>query len=360
MFKSISNSELPEGQEDTLKIAALLTNSSIRERVGVAAFDFYQQRGFIIEAGDFANTCRMLRIEESVLRKTIEDYTAASNGETTDAYGKVVFPERFSVDDHFYLSFVTPARHYTMGGLKINTSSQVMSKTGLPVINLFAAGECSGGVHGANRLGGCGLLDNIVFGRISGKNAGSIGSVNSPPPGTPISIEVLERSPAYGTHWRVMGALPSVMGKWTAPLGARFDVRSSDGTVGGVYAVTAPMTVPGRVEILIPTGKMDMEPGDILTLTTTDVDAGITNKLVGKENINRESLSIRCQWSAVGVAIQLSRSGDILQREGIKGVQVYLDCPCADLYKKVVEEVEKCPLIKCHHDGTARVDISFE
>lgn len=55
---------------------------------------------------------------------------------------------------------IIPAVHYTMGGIKVNSSL----KTSLN--NLYAIGECSSvGVHGANRLGGNSLLEIVVFAR---------------------------------------------------------------------------------------------------------------------------------------------------------------------------------------------------
>jgi fumarate reductase (CoM/CoB) subunit A len=60
---------------------------------------------------------------------------------------------------------VAPTAHHVMGGAMINTQCE----TTLP--NLFAAGEATGGVHGANRLGGNALADTQVFGKIAGKSA---------------------------------------------------------------------------------------------------------------------------------------------------------------------------------------------
>ena len=58
-----------------------------------------------------------------------------------------------------------------MGGIKINTNTEVLDKEGNVISNLFAAGEVTGGVHGANRLGGNAVADIVVFGRIAGQNA---------------------------------------------------------------------------------------------------------------------------------------------------------------------------------------------
>jgi len=58
---------------------------------------------------------------------------------------------------------VSPTAHYMMGGAVIDTGG----RTSLG--RLFCAGEDSGGVHGANRLGGNGIADSCVFGRLTGK-----------------------------------------------------------------------------------------------------------------------------------------------------------------------------------------------
>ena len=58
-----------------------------------------------------------------------------------------------------------------MGGQKIDTNTEVLDAEGNAIPGLFAAGEITGGVHGANRLGGNAVADFTVFGRIAGKAA---------------------------------------------------------------------------------------------------------------------------------------------------------------------------------------------
>lgn len=71
----------------------------------------------------------------------------------------------------FYAAKIRLATHYTMGGIRINEQAQVLDRNNIPFHNLFAAGEITGGIHGTNRLGGNGITDAIVFGKIAGKNA---------------------------------------------------------------------------------------------------------------------------------------------------------------------------------------------
>jgi succinate dehydrogenase flavoprotein subunit len=61
---------------------------------------------------------------------------------------------------------VGPTQHYVMGGVRVNADSTEGTVSGL-----FAAGECAGGMHGSNRLGGNSLSDLLVFGRRAGQHA---------------------------------------------------------------------------------------------------------------------------------------------------------------------------------------------
>ncbi len=64
-----------------------------------------------------------------------------------------------------------PAAHHTMGGVEIDTQARVLSAGGGIIPGLYAAGEVTGGIHGGNRLGGNGVVDFVVFGRIAGATA---------------------------------------------------------------------------------------------------------------------------------------------------------------------------------------------
>ena len=61
---------------------------------------------------------------------------------------------------------VGPTMHYIMGGIRVEAETGAST-----VMGLFAAGECAGGMHGANRLGGNSLSDLLVFGRRAGLGA---------------------------------------------------------------------------------------------------------------------------------------------------------------------------------------------
>jgi succinate dehydrogenase / fumarate reductase flavoprotein subunit len=83
---------------------------------------------------------------------------------------------------------VGPTAHYTMGGIRVDPETQETRVKGL-----FAAGECAGGMHGANRLGGNSLSDLLVFGRLAGLYAGKRAKSTSAKSVDPAQIEQYAR-----------------------------------------------------------------------------------------------------------------------------------------------------------------------
>lgn len=71
----------------------------------------------------------------------------------------------------YYAVRVRPAIHHTMGGIRVNADMQVLRTDDSAIPGLFAAGEVTGGIHGKNRLGGNGVADIVVNGKIAGKGA---------------------------------------------------------------------------------------------------------------------------------------------------------------------------------------------
>ncbi|MGO9152585.1 fumarate reductase/succinate dehydrogenase flavoprotein subunit, partial [Mycobacterium sp.] len=80
---------------------------------------------------------------------------------------------------------VGPTCHYVMGGIEVNPDTGAATVPGL-----FAAGECSGGMHGSNRLGGNSLSDLIVFGRRAGLGAADyVGALSQRPSVSPEAVD---------------------------------------------------------------------------------------------------------------------------------------------------------------------------
>jgi flavocytochrome c len=84
----------------------------------------------------------------------------------------MIFPDaKPTLTPPFYAARLWPKVHHTMGGLLVDTQGRVTGFDSKPIQGLYAAGELTGGVHGAVRLGGCAGTECIVFGRIAGRNA---------------------------------------------------------------------------------------------------------------------------------------------------------------------------------------------
>ncbi|MET1232667.1 MAG: FAD-binding protein, partial [Candidatus Limnocylindrales bacterium] len=78
---------------------------------------------------------------------------------------------------------VGPTTHYMMGGIRVDPET---AETTLP--GLYAAGECAGGMHGANRLGGNSLSDLLVFGQRAGAAAAAAATQTETPYLNPIAV----------------------------------------------------------------------------------------------------------------------------------------------------------------------------
>ncbi len=106
------------------------------------------------------------------LKKTIKTYNDGVKA-GKDEFGKPVHTLGGATISKapFYATRGVPKLHHTMGGLKINEKAQVIStKTDKPIPGLYAAGEITGGVHGASRLGSVAITDCLTFGMIAGEN----------------------------------------------------------------------------------------------------------------------------------------------------------------------------------------------
>jgi len=93
-------------------------------------------------------------------------------GKLDEEFGKPILPGASPLTHPPYYGIrLWPKVHYTMGGLQINAEAQIIGLDQQPIEGLYAAGEVTGGVHGACRLGSCATTDCLVFGRIAGRNA---------------------------------------------------------------------------------------------------------------------------------------------------------------------------------------------
>jgi flavocytochrome c len=106
------------------------------------------------------------------LARTVERFNAHVCAGKDKDFGKPILDDNGTLDTPpYYAIRLWPKVHYTMGGALINERAQVLDLSKEPIEGLYAAGEFTGGMHGACRLGSCAITECLVFGRIAGRNA---------------------------------------------------------------------------------------------------------------------------------------------------------------------------------------------
>jgi fumarate reductase flavoprotein subunit len=116
---------------------------------------------------------RAINVPPQALKATIDAYNQAVDKKDDAEFKRPDMPRPLRTSKYYAIA-IKPGVHYTMGGLKINRSTQVIAKDGKPIPGFYAAGEVTGGVHGSNRLGGNSISETITFGRIAGESAAKL------------------------------------------------------------------------------------------------------------------------------------------------------------------------------------------
>lgn len=130
----------------------------------------YATKGYTLTGNTYEELAEAMGTDAATFAKTMEDWNAAVAAQKDEAFGRTSFANALDTAPYYAIK-VAPGIHHTMGGVVIDTSAQVLTADGTPIEGLYAAGEVTGGVHGANRLGGNAVADIVVFGRIAAQNA---------------------------------------------------------------------------------------------------------------------------------------------------------------------------------------------
>ncbi len=146
----------------------LLFDETVRQ--SLKAIEGYISSGIIVEGDSVEDLAAKLEMDPAVLQATLDTYNGYVASGTDADFGRTDMKVSLETPK-FYAGKCAPAVHHTMGGLKIDTSAQVLNEQGSPIAGLYAAGEVTGGVHGANRLGGNAVADIVVFGRVAANSA---------------------------------------------------------------------------------------------------------------------------------------------------------------------------------------------
>ena len=137
-----------------------------------AVIQGYIKKGFTTQGDTYEALAKELGMDEATFAETMNAWNACVEAKSDAEFGRTSFANPLNTAPYYAIK-VTPGVHHTMGGLKINPATEVLKEDGTAIPGLFAAGEVTGGVHGANRLGGNAVADFVVFGRIAAESAAS-------------------------------------------------------------------------------------------------------------------------------------------------------------------------------------------
>ncbi|KAF1298465.1 flavocytochrome c [Enterococcus sp. JM4C] len=148
------------------KSAYLIFDAGVKERV--KAIDFYEEQGLVKSADSLEALAKEINVSEDNLQTTVETWNKAVADKKDAEFGRETAMDNDLSKGPYYAIAIAPGIHHTMGGVKINTNTEVLNTENKVIPGLFAAGEVTGGVHGNNRIGGNAVADIIIFGRQAG------------------------------------------------------------------------------------------------------------------------------------------------------------------------------------------------
>ena len=130
----------------------------------------YIKKGYTVTGATYEELGKAMGVDAAAFAETMEKWNGCVEAKNDPDFGRTSFANPLNTAPYYAVK-VTAGVHHTMGGLKINANTEVLNEKGEVIPGLFAAGEVTGGVHGANRLGGNAVADFTVFGRIAGAAA---------------------------------------------------------------------------------------------------------------------------------------------------------------------------------------------
>ena len=150
--------------------AFLIFDQAVRR--SLASIETYANQHLMVEGEDAEALAANAGLPSGTFCATMALYASYQKTGVDEDFGRSNTQMTAALDTPpYYAIRVKPAIHHTMGGIHVDADMHVLRSDDTPVPGLFAAGEVTGGVHGANRLGGNGVADIVVNGKIAGHGA---------------------------------------------------------------------------------------------------------------------------------------------------------------------------------------------
>ena len=151
----------------------LIVNQDMYE--GSAVISKLEKGGYLVNGDTLDDLAKAMDFDAdatAALKETVETWSGYVASGVDEDFGREIGAVKTDLSSGpYYAVNVGPGIHHCMGGVKINTSAEVIDTDGNPIEGLYACGEVTGGIHGANRLGGNAVADIVVYGRIAAESA---------------------------------------------------------------------------------------------------------------------------------------------------------------------------------------------
>ena len=151
------------------KVAYLVFDQRVMDSMVALKVNF--EKGIITKGETIEELGSVIGVDSTTLAQTINSWNDIVASKSDTQFGRTTGMDEDLSLAPYYAIKIAPAVHYTMGGVKINTNTEVIDTNNEIIKGLYAAGEVTGGLHGANRLGGHAVADIMVFGTTAGIQA---------------------------------------------------------------------------------------------------------------------------------------------------------------------------------------------
>jgi len=135
------------------------------------AADEYIAKGLVTSASSPRELADKLGIDYHAFLATLERYNGFVEKQHDEDFGRTTALRAPINEGPFHAIQIAPGVHHTMGGVTINTETEVLNTAHQVIPGAYAAGEVVGGIHGGNRIGGNAVADIIIFGSLAGHQA---------------------------------------------------------------------------------------------------------------------------------------------------------------------------------------------
>jgi succinate dehydrogenase flavoprotein subunit len=265
------------------------------------------------------------------IREKIKDSEAHIKRKLPSMYHQ--FKELAGIDITQEAMEVGPTTHYVMGGIRVDGDTQMSTAPGL-----FAAGECAGGLHGANRLGGNSLSDLVVFGKRAGEHAAVFakehgqGTINQEQVDREVrrALEPFEREQGQETSYQVQHDLQKMMQEKVGIVRTHKEMAQAIEALDGLRSRAMTCSSPGNREFN-PGWHTALDLGNLMTIAEAISRSAIERTESRGAHFREDKPDKDPDWGGVNLIVKKDESGSMqIRREPVPEMR--------DELKQIIEE----------------------